>query len=111
VVTEVLQDQPRRSEVVNTEADVFDIVGDNATFVEAVAAAARRDGYTPSIVHAAAEGEARFLADRFLDFLTNQPDDVDVVLGGGEATVTVKGNGVGGRNSEFALATAIRLAP
>jgi hydroxypyruvate reductase len=32
------------------------------------------------------------------------------LLGGGEATVTVRGDGVGGRNTEFALAGAIALA-
>jgi glycerate 2-kinase len=37
------------------------------------------------------------------------PDAVDVVLGGGEATVTVRGDGRGGRNTEFSLAAAIEL--
>ena len=31
------------------------------------------------------------------------------MIGGGEATVTVRGTGVGGRNTEFALAAAITL--
>jgi glycerate 2-kinase len=33
-----------------------------------------------------------------------------VLLGGGETTVTVRGAGVGGRNTEFALAAALALA-
>ena len=33
-------------------------------------------------------------------------DAVDVLIGGGEATVTVRGEGVGGRNTEFALAAS-----
>jgi hydroxypyruvate reductase len=32
------------------------------------------------------------------------------LLGGGEATVTVTGEGLGGRNMEFALATALAIA-
>jgi hydroxypyruvate reductase len=37
------------------------------------------------------------------------PESTDVVLGGGEATVTVRGDGRGGRNSEFSLAAALEL--
>jgi glycerate 2-kinase len=37
------------------------------------------------------------------------PESIDVVLGGGEATVTVRGDGRGGRNTEFALAAALEL--
>jgi glycerate 2-kinase len=36
-------------------------------------------------------------------------DTVDVVLGGGEATVTVRGDGRGGRNTEFSLGAALEL--
>jgi glycerate-2-kinase len=32
-----------------------------------------------------------------------------VLLGGGEATVTVRGDGIGGRNTEFALAAALEI--
>jgi glycerate-2-kinase len=32
-----------------------------------------------------------------------------VLLGGGEATVTVRGDGSGGRNTEFALASCLEL--
>jgi glycerate-2-kinase len=109
-VKETLREASQLPGIAADERDVFGIVGDNASFVETVAAAATRDGYNPRVVLTAAEGEARTLADRFLDFLTSQPDEVDVVIGGGEATVTVKGNGSGGRNTEFALAAALRLA-
>lgn len=34
-----------------------------------------------------------------------------VLLSGGEATVTVRGDGIGGRNQEFALALALVLPP
>ncbi|HYJ13527.1 MAG TPA: DUF4147 domain-containing protein [Thermomicrobiales bacterium] len=109
-VTDVLQGVPEHLQAPTIASDVFDIVGDNAAFVDAVATAALGNGYKPRIALAVAEGEASALADRFLDMLTNQPEDVDVVIGGGEATVTVKGTGSGGRNTEFALAAAIRLA-
>src|SRR5690606_26777184 len=37
------------------------------------------------------------------------PAGTAVVWGGGETTVTVRGSGVGGRNTEFALAAALEL--
>jgi glycerate-2-kinase len=41
--------------------------------------------------------------------LRDVPADTDAIVGGGELTVTVSGDGVGGRNTEFALAAAIEL--
>ena len=38
-----------------------------------------------------------------------EDETVDLALGGGEATVTVHGDGAGGRNTEFALAAALEL--
>ena len=45
----------------------------------------------------------------FVPIARGAPADVDVLLGGGESTVTVRGDGVGGRNTEFALAAALEL--
>ena len=55
------------------------------------------------------EGEAAELGVGWVSALTLLQEDVDVVLGGGEATVTVRGEGRGGRNTEFALAGALEL--
>ena len=41
--------------------------------------------------------------------LIDVPQDIDAVIAGGELTVTVTGNGTGGRNTEFALAAALEL--
>jgi glycerate-2-kinase len=41
--------------------------------------------------------------------LRDVPPEIDAIIGGGELTVTVKGDGVGGRNTEFALAASIEL--
>ncbi len=89
--------------------DVFEIVGDNDAFVDRVAEAAKACGLTPSVIWHQREGEAREIGRQFVVELDAVPDQVEVVLGGGEATVTVKGDGVGGRNTEFALAAAIEL--
>lgn len=89
--------------------DVVEVVGDNARAVAAVEAAARVDGYRPRVIWSDRRGEAADLADSWVDACVAAPPDIDVLLGGGEATVTVRGDGVGGRNTEFALAAALAL--
>lgn len=89
--------------------DVVEVVGDNARAVVAVESAARIDGYRPRVIWSDRRGEAVALADSWVDACVAAPPDVDVLLGGGEATVTVRGDGVGGRNTEFALAAALAL--
>ncbi len=83
--------------------------------LEAAAAVARAAGYTPCILGDALEGEARdvgkVLAGIALQVAgRGQPVAAPcVLLSGGETTVTVRGNGRGGRNVEFLLAAGIAL--
>ena len=102
---EVTRPEPGRPE----SGDLYRIIGDNRLFLSRIEDMARSSGFTPKVVLRDAEGEARELANRFIDFLLAQPPDVDVAIGGGEATVTLRGDGRGGRNTEFALAAAMRL--
>jgi hydroxypyruvate reductase len=88
--------------------DVISIVGDNAAAVAAFEQAANAEGASSKIVWSAKEGEASDLAVDWVETCLNQ-SEVDVMLGGGEATVTVRGDGIGGRNTEFALAAALEL--
>ncbi len=83
--------------------------------LEAAAIVAREAGITPYILGDALEGEARDVgtvlagvaiqvADR------NQPVATPcVLLSGGETTVTIRGQGRGGRNVEFLLSLGITL--
>lgn len=91
------------------------IVGDNARAAEAAAHAARENGYNALVLSTFVEGEAREVA-RVVVALGkevrryNHPVPVPACLVlGGETTVTVRGNGIGGRNQELALAAAIAL--
>ena len=77
--------------------------------LEAAAACARQQGITPLILGNAIEGEARDVA-LVMAGITKQVLDFDqpipapcVLISGGETTVTVRGKGKGGRNSEFLL--------
>ncbi|MGH2613774.1 MAG: glycerate kinase type-2 family protein [Thermomicrobiales bacterium] len=91
------------------ERDVLLVIGDNAAAVEAAADAARARGLHSQIIWNAKQGEAADLGRAFVDEIANASRTADVVLGGGEMTVTVRGDGRGGRNTEFALAAAREL--
>ncbi|MBB3221048.1 glycerate kinase type-2 family protein [Pseudoduganella umbonata] len=83
--------------------------------LEAAARVAEDAGITPYILGDSLEGEARdvgkVLAGIALQVARRgQPFRVPcVLLSGGETTVTVRGNGRGGRNVEFLLACALAL--
>ena len=89
--------------------EIFDgqtvmVVGDGA--VAAHAAAASLEGAT--VISTTLEGEAREVALQVIDHAEAlQPGESHVYAG--ETTVTVKGDGRGGRNQELALAAAIAL--
>ncbi|HEX5164860.1 MAG TPA: DUF4147 domain-containing protein [Thermomicrobiales bacterium] len=73
-------------------------------------------GYQPYVLTRSIDSEAReagrllatILADSVVSRTSFGPRSC--LLAGGETTVTVRGDGVGGRNTEAALAAAIRLA-
>ncbi|WP_342116110.1 glycerate kinase type-2 family protein [Pseudoduganella sp. OTU4001] len=83
--------------------------------LEAAAAKARSLGITPYILSDGIEGEARDIglmhAAMARQVLTRgQPFARPcVILSGGETTVTVRGNGRGGRNVEFLLSFALAM--
>ena len=69
-------------------------------------------GYKTHIVTTSMTGEAcgkgREIARKAIDFASS-PHEKTVFIYGGETTVTIKGNGKGGRNQEIALSAAIEL--
>ncbi len=83
--------------------------------LDAAAAVARAAGYAPVILGDALEGEARAVALAHAEIAlrvaaSGEPAAAPCVLiSGGETTVTVRGQGRGGRNAEFLLALAIAL--
>ena len=72
------------------------------------AAAVLRAGYGPVILGDSIEGEAREVAAEHARIALGTPPG-QVLLSGGETTVTVRGTGRGGRNAEFLLALALAL--
>ena len=83
--------------------------------LEAAATVARENGVTPYILSDCIEGEARDIALMHAA-MARQVVERDqpfakpcVIISGGETTVTVRGNGRGGRNAEFLLGFAIAM--
>jgi hydroxypyruvate reductase len=83
--------------------------------LDAAAEVARRAGVTPVILGDSIEGESRDVALVHAGIarqcaMRGQPEAPPCVLiSGGETTITLKGKGKGGRNTEFLLALAIAL--
>jgi hydroxypyruvate reductase len=91
------------------------IVGDNRTAARAAVARAEALGFHALLLTSYLEGEARevgrvlaALAKEQVHYAKPIPHPACLVLGG-ETTVTVRGEGKGGRNQELALAAALAL--
>ena len=89
--------------------DEFRILADNDLFIDAIVAEVERRNLRSSVAWRRHEGEAWELGRSFARMVTGGAEEIDIVIGGGEATVTVVGEGVGGRNTEFALAAGLEL--
>jgi hydroxypyruvate reductase len=91
------------------------IVGSNRLAVDAAAKKARELGYRPLVLSTTIEGETRDVAAMHAAIArevlaSGRPAKAPVCLiSGGETTVTLTGDGLGGRNQEFALAAALAL--
>ncbi len=91
------------------------IVANNMNAFKAGKKKAIELGYTPLILSTLIEGETKDVAKvhaaiaKEIRKSGNPIAPPACILSGGETTVTIKGNGLGGRNQEFALAVAIEI--
>jgi hydroxypyruvate reductase len=91
------------------------VVGSNILAVAAAAAKARELGLRTMVLSTFIEGETRDVARMHAAIarqakVYGQPlRGPACIITGGETTVTIRGDGKGGRNQEFALAAAIDL--
>jgi len=92
------------------------IVGSNRLALAAAAREARAQGYRTLILSSEIQGEAREIARMHAAIAsemarTGHPMKPPAcIITGGETTVTLRGDGLGGRAQEFALAAALDIA-
>ena len=94
-------------------ASRYTVIGNRQTAVAGATRAAEARGYGVAVIPDATQGEARLAAREFvargvqIREVAGRPL---CVIGSGETTVTVRGDGLGGRNQEFALSVLPVLA-
>ena len=92
------------------------MIGSNIDAIMAAKEAAKTLGYNTLVLSSMIEGETKEVAlvhgaiAREALKTGNPILSPACILSGGETTVTIKGNGLGGRNQEFALAAALDIA-
>lgn len=89
----------------------YTLVGSNTISVNAAIKAAQAEQYDVRLYSDCLQGEAREAAEKLAQTATQLLQagltKPTALIAGGETTVTLKGNGRGGRNQEFALAFAL----
>ncbi|MEZ4570287.1 MAG: DUF4147 domain-containing protein [Thermomicrobiales bacterium] len=106
---------PPPIESTDTEPVATLIVASLEKAIRAAASAAKHGGLRPVLLSNRLQGEAREVGATIATILRAGRSDLspfqsgDCLLAGGETTVTVRGDGKGGRNTEAALAAALEL--
>ena len=109
-----LDETPKPSNVIFQKVQNI-IVGTNRQALEAAKLRAESLGYNTLILSHSVEGESRCVAAEHTELIRRIKSNLGpisrpaCVLPGGETTVTIKGDGVGGRNQEYALAAALEI--
>ncbi len=85
------------------------VLATNRDACQAAAAAARERGIAAEILEPELAGEARRVGERLAARARRSPGPERVWIAGGETTVTLRGDGRGGRSQELALAAALAL--
>jgi glycerate 2-kinase len=104
------QETPKAEEAFFTNAS-HTLIGSNRISVNAIMKAAQEQGFDAILYSDNLCGEAKNEAEKLVLFAKAHISKTDnrpiALLAGGETTVTIKGDGRGGRNQEMALAFAI----
>ncbi|MEK6671877.1 MAG: glycerate kinase [Nitrospirota bacterium] len=104
-----IPETPKENNVIFSNIENI-IIGNNKIALEAARQKAEEIGFQAEIISSELTGEARvvgtWLAKKAIEIKGSSPI---CIISGGETTVTVKGNGIGGRNMELALSFAVEI--
>jgi len=109
-----LSETPKAADAAFTRCQTA-LIGSNRMALQAAREEAQRRGYTTLLLSSSVEGEAQQIARMYAALAREIRQSGDpvrppaCVIAGGETTVTLHGDGRGGRNQEFALAAALAL--
>lgn len=110
-----IPETPKQGDIIFTRVRNV-VTGSNRAAVDAASARARELGFRTLVLSTFVEGETREIARMHAAVAkeivhTGRPlKPPACVITGGETTVTLRGDGLGGRNQEFALSAAIDIA-
>lgn len=84
------------------------LIGNNDIVVDEIIKLAEHLGYETSKINEKISGEVNNAAEKYFSFITNLQGIKKplCIVSGGETTVNIKGNGLGGRSQQFCLALA-----
>ncbi len=89
------------------------VIGSNKIVLEAAKKRVEDLGFYAEIISSEFSGEARHVGRQLADIARSRQSrpskPFNCLISGGETTVTVKGNGMGGRNMELALSFAMQI--
>ncbi|MCE5256208.1 MAG: glycerate kinase [Spirochaetaceae bacterium] len=111
-----IPDTPRADSAIFENAKTF-IIGNNKVALEGAAEKARELGYNALVFSSCITGEARSVAELYhglakdIERVGRPLEKPACLIAGGETTVTIHGDGLGGRNQELALALLASLDP
>lgn len=110
-----IADTPKEGETIFVKVQNI-IVGNNLIAAQAAQDQAQKAGYNTVLLTTRLKGEARIIGPA-LAAIAQQIDSSEhpiprpaCIIAGGETTVTLQGDGLGGRNQELALSTVGELA-
>lgn len=111
----ILQNLYSGNETLKMEDPIFDLVqnvliADNFLASKAAGKQAEKSGFKVVQLGNGWQGEARKVAVELCNVLKSYQDHHLCLIAGGETTVTISGQGAGGRNQELALAAVSELA-